>query len=146
MNRIICVGNPFLLEDMAGRLVYERLSQMVLPDGVEVIDGGLGGLNLLPFLDGADRVVFVDAVKGFGSPGEVVAIDSARMDLAASRCFDHAAGLGYLCSILPAVCEQRVPHITLVGVEGYPTERSIAEATAMALEVSAGMPGPIPYD
>ncbi|HDR74055.1 MAG TPA: hydrogenase maturation protease [Methanoculleus sp.] len=55
--------------DAAGIRVGEQLSA-AHPD-LKVIDGGLGGLALIPLMEGYDRVVIVDAMTGFGGLGEV---------------------------------------------------------------------------
>ena len=50
--------------------VFDRLQEMQpLPAGIELIEGGLAGLNLLPLLERGGRVVFVDAVSGFYRTG-----------------------------------------------------------------------------
>jgi len=38
---------------------------------LEVKDGGLGGLGLIPMMEGYERVIVVDAMTGWGIPGEV---------------------------------------------------------------------------
>ncbi len=38
---------------------------------LEVKDGGLGGLGLIPMMEGYERVIVVDAMTGYGTPGEV---------------------------------------------------------------------------
>ncbi|BCR06567.1 hypothetical protein DESUT3_36360 [Desulfuromonas versatilis] len=71
-TRLIGVGNPLMGDDGIGIAAAERLAAMVLPEGVEVIDGGTGGLTLLTLMDGADRVVLVDAVEMGKVPGSLV--------------------------------------------------------------------------
>lgn len=71
-TRIIGVGNPLMGDDGVGIAAIERLSQRVLPDGVEVIDGGTGGITLLTLMEGAGRVVLIDAVEMGREPGTVV--------------------------------------------------------------------------
>ena len=45
--RIICVGNRLVAADAAGPQVHDRLAGRPLPPGVELVDGGLQGLDLL---------------------------------------------------------------------------------------------------
>jgi hydrogenase maturation protease len=144
MKRIICIGNRYIPEDAAGPEVYERLLQYALPSDVEAIDGGLAGLNLLRFIEGAERVVFVDRVSGFGQPDpgkrdrsrEIVVLEAADVTVAAEGQYDHSAGLAYLLHVLPEVCEGAMPPILLVGIEGHPDERVIDQAAALALEMA----------
>jgi len=137
MRRIICIGSRYVPADAVGPTVYDRLKQTSLPGNVEVVDGGLGGLGLLRFLEGTERVVFVDRVCGFGRPNEIVVLGEKEVAaLAGQRC-DHSAGLAYLLRVLPEVCEGHLPHVLLVGVEGDPDERIVGEATALALKIAA---------
>jgi hydrogenase maturation protease len=48
-------------DEGVGVHVVRRLGAEPLPDGVELLDGGTGGLHLLGPLQAADRVVMVDA-------------------------------------------------------------------------------------
>jgi len=137
MKRIICIGNRYVPEDAAGSQVYERLLQDALPSDVQVIDGGLAGLNLLPFIEGAERVVFVDSVSGFGENG-IVVLKAADVAAAAESGYGHAAGLAYLLRVLPDVCDGTVPHILLVGIEGQPNKNTIAQAAVLALHIAVG--------
>ncbi len=138
MTRIVCIGSRFRAEDAAGPRVYDRLLGEALPPGVDLVDGGLAGLGLLRFVDGAERVVFVDQVSGFGRPGDVLALDPGDAALAAPPSPDHGGGLPYLLRVLPGVCEKTVPRVSVVGVEGPADERAIARAAALAMELAAG--------
>jgi len=133
MKRIICVGNRFKPNDAAGSMVHDRLKGMDLPDDVEVIDGGLAGLDLLRFMDGAERVVFVDAVIGFESEDGIVLLSAEEVaDLGVEE-YDHNAGLAYLLQMLPLVMVAPIPETYLVGVEGDTKKEHIAKAADISL-------------
>jgi len=135
-KRIICVGNRFAPEDAAGSRVYARLLQLETPLEVEVIDGGLGGLDLLRFLEGAERIVFVDAVKGLGQPGEVVVLRAGEVTGGMSAGYDHAAGLAYLLRVLPEVVDGTIPDVFVVGIEGFPDDGAIVAAAEASLQLA----------
>ena len=109
-----------------------------LPAQVELIEGGLAGLNLLPFLEQGGRVVFVDAVSGFAEPGEIVLLD--RQEIISTQetfHFDHEAGLPYLLTVLPRVCDGVLPEeIVLVGLEGECTAKTIARAARLSVIIA----------
>lgn len=42
-----------------------------IPPGLEVVDGGTFGLDLLPYIENRDRVLFVDAVNFRKDPGYI---------------------------------------------------------------------------
>lgn len=136
MNRILCIGNRYHPEDCAGPKVCDLIQRSPLPEGVEVVDGGLASLNLLRFLHGAERIVFVDQVEGFASPGQVVILDPQSAAAAAVESFDHAGGLAYLLRLLPAVWEAQLPLIVIVGVEGQADSAALHEAAALAVELA----------
>lgn len=145
MRRIICIGNRLVESDSAGPRVHDRLAARELPDGVELVDGGLLGLDLGARVRGAERVVFVDRTVGFGSPGrgpEVVVLSADEVAREAPACFDHAAGLPYLLQALPALLEAAPPPIAVVGIEGELDDRLLEEAaeTALRLALDGGAP------
>ena len=137
---IICIGNRFVAEDAAGLAVLVFLETMrPLPKTIELVEGGLAGLNLLPLLEHGGRVVFVDAVSGFAQPGEIVLFNHQEIisTLAESH-FGHGAGLAYLLTVLPMVCEGDLPEeIVLVGLEGECTTETIERAAKMSLRIAA---------
>ncbi len=136
MKRIICIGNRYDTRDEAGPKVYDRLAQNGLPHDVEVIDGGLAGLDLLRFVDGSERVVFVDAVSGFSHRAGVVVVDVDEVMEQTSAPYDHAAGLPYLLRVLPEVCQGTTPEIFLVGLEGPPGEEAVLAAAELSLALA----------
>jgi len=69
--RIICLGNPLMGDDGVGIAVYEVLRQKTLPEGVALVEAGTIGLGLLHLLEGAGRVILVDAVEMGLVPGTV---------------------------------------------------------------------------
>jgi hydrogenase maturation protease len=70
------IGNIFLGDDGFGVEVVQRLSGRKLPEGVEVVDFGIRGMDLAYALqEGYDLVVFVDATQRGGEPGTVYLIE-----------------------------------------------------------------------
>lgn len=138
-GRIICIGNRFVQEDAAGLAVFAELEKMQsLPPEIELIEGGLAGLSLLPLLEEGGRVVFVDSVIGFTQPGEIVLLD-CRDGVPQSDAghFDHGAGLAYLLAVLPRVCDGELPQeIVLVGLEGQCTGKTIERAAQLSLDIA----------
>ena len=67
---VIGIGNPLRKDDGIGIVLLEKLVEIKddLPDNIEYIDGGTGGINLLHLFARFDIVVIIDAVN-FG--GEI---------------------------------------------------------------------------
>ena len=138
-SRIICVGNQYVPGDDTGPRVYHCLAQMRLPERVEVIDGGLAGLNLLRFVEGAERVVFVDSVVGFGPPGEVVVLSGEEIVPGGNTGYGHNSGVAYLLQVLPSVCEGPSPELMMVGAEGPVENRTIQALARASLNLARGV-------
>jgi hydrogenase maturation protease len=70
------IGNIFLGDDGFGIEVVRRLAGRELPEGVEVVDFGIRGLDLAYALqDDYELVVFVDATPRGQEPGTVYLIE-----------------------------------------------------------------------
>lgn len=67
--RVIACGNPLMGNDAAGLSVLALLGEEY-PE-VDAVDGGNGGLGLIPLMEGYDRIVIVDATSGMGEIGKV---------------------------------------------------------------------------
>jgi hydrogenase maturation protease len=68
---IMGLGNVLLGDDGFGVHVIRHLKETVLPDNIRLIEGGVGGFNLLGYLEGVQRLVIVDAMIVDLTLGEV---------------------------------------------------------------------------
>jgi hydrogenase maturation protease len=121
------VGNVFLSDDGFGVEVVRRLAGRELPEGVEVVDFGIRGLDLAYALrDEYDVVIFVDATPRGEEPGTVyllepeieddgeVALDTHGMDPVKVIKLSRALGAKPTCTLVVG-CEPKV----VVGGEDY---------------------------
>ena len=70
--RVLGLGNVLMGDDGFGPFVIEALqAKYEFPANVSVTDVGTPGLDLTPFLIGADAVIVVDSVRAEGEPGEL---------------------------------------------------------------------------
>jgi hydrogenase maturation protease len=70
------IGNVFLGDDAFGVEVVQWLDGRKLPEGVEVVDFGIRGMDLAYTLhEDYDLVIFVDATPRGGEPGTVYLIE-----------------------------------------------------------------------
>jgi hydrogenase maturation protease len=77
---VIGVGNLLLSDEGVGVRVVERLAQQyVLPNTVEIIDGGTLGLNLLYYLDGVENLLLVDAVEMGKAAGTLLRMEGEEV-------------------------------------------------------------------
>lgn len=67
---VVGIGNTLMSDDGAGVFaVEELLNRYIFPDNVELLDGGTKGLELLPFIEGKRKLLFIDAVNFNKEPG-----------------------------------------------------------------------------
>ena len=83
---LLGVGNPLMGDDGIGLEALRRLqARWVLPPGVEALDGGTWGMNLLHTLEGADRVLILDAIRSRSDPGTITVLEKEELP----RLFSH---------------------------------------------------------
>ncbi len=82
---IIGVGNPLCSDDGLGIHFVRRFQSREdgLPPAVEIVDGGTGGLDLLPLMRGKKRVIFIDAMDAGEEPGYIFRFRPEQLTLEA---------------------------------------------------------------
>ncbi len=70
---VLGVGNLLLTDEGIGIHAVQRLlERKVLPEDVEIVDGGTAGLGLLYYLEGVDLLLIIDAVETGAPPGTII--------------------------------------------------------------------------
>ncbi len=70
---VLGLGNLLRRDEGLGIRALERLqTRYTLPDTVQLVDGGTLGLDLLCYLEGAARVLILDAALTDGPPGTLL--------------------------------------------------------------------------
>jgi len=68
---VLGLGNLLLGDEGFGIHVVRRLQQVALPENVKVVEGGVGGFNLLGYLEGVKRLLVVDVMMIDAPPGKL---------------------------------------------------------------------------
>lgn len=68
---ILGIGNILLRDEGVGVHVIHELLKMDLPEGLEVIDGGTSGADLVDVVANRRKVIIIDAMKADEAPGTV---------------------------------------------------------------------------
>jgi len=136
--RIIGVGNPLMGDDGIGIAAAERLAALPLPAGVEVIDGGTGGLTLLDLMAGAERVILLDAVEMGLPPGSIARLDAGEIDAeaAGAALSLHETGLAAVLA-LGREMGSLPERIVVFGVEPASLERRLGLSPTVAAALEA---------
>lgn len=92
---VLGVGNDMMGDEGVGvRIARQLNNSFVFPAEVEVIDGGVDGISLLPLIRSAAEVVIVDAVDRDARPGSIFMFNSEEMPLAdAQQLSGHDNGI-----------------------------------------------------
>ncbi|GLI37824.1 HyaD/HybD family hydrogenase maturation endopeptidase [Geobacter hydrogenophilus] len=132
---VLGIGNLIMTDDGVGVRVVQRLMDGYrFPGGVTVMDGGTLGLDLLPYLDGVERLLLVDAVETGGPPGTVVRLAGEEIPVAfRTKLSPHQMGLQDLL----AVAEfqgSRPAEMVLWGVQPESVELGMELTPAVAAQ------------
>ncbi len=84
---VLGLGNVLLGDEGVGVRVIERLrEQYDFSKEVQILDGGTLGLDLLPYVQDASRLLVVDAVEANEPPGTLVRLASAEIPIFLDAC------------------------------------------------------------
>lgn len=95
---VLGLGNVLLEDDGVGAAAVSLLVDGYdAPPGARVLDGGTLGLSLLPYLQAAEAVILVDAIRADAPPGSLVRLDGDEVAPAvATRLSPHQVGVADL--------------------------------------------------
>ena len=115
---VLGIGNILLMDEGAGvRVIEKLLEEYHVPDGVDVIDGGTMGLELLPYVEDKEHVIIVDVVKSGNPPGAVVRIEGSDVPVfLSSKISPHQLGLSDLLAVAQ-ITGWMPRHVVLIGIE-----------------------------
>ncbi|MGE5398475.1 MAG: hydrogenase maturation protease [Chitinophagales bacterium] len=68
---VVGIGNLLLCDEGVGVHAVNRLQEMELPPGVELIDGGTHSYDLVDVFCQAENLIIIDALQGGGEPGTI---------------------------------------------------------------------------
>ena len=136
--KVIGLGNVLMGDDAVGPYVIRTLeAAYVCPEGVSFVEAGTPGLDLIPCIDDADTLLFVDTVRSTGRPGEIRLYPRDRLmeHLARPRLSPHDPGLAEAIASLE-LSGRSVRDVLLIGV----VPGRVATGIGLTPEVRAAVP------
>ncbi|HEX9023472.1 MAG TPA: HyaD/HybD family hydrogenase maturation endopeptidase [Geobacteraceae bacterium] len=135
---VLGIGNLIMSDDGVGVVVVQRLQREYrLPPEVDVMDGGTLGLDILPRLEGIERLIVVDAVETGGSAGTCVRLTGDEIPLALeTKISPHQTGLKDLLTVA-GLMGHAPREMVLVGVQPGSIEMGTDLTTEVAAQVDA---------
>jgi hydrogenase maturation protease len=134
---VLGLGNILLRDEGIGVWVAESLRRRFrFPPEVTVLEGGTLGLDLLPRLDGVERLLLIDAVKLGREPGAMVRLEGEAVPAALDvKVSPHQIGVQDLLAGARLMGTEP-PHVVLWGME---PER-LEPGTGFSPHVRAALP------
>jgi hydrogenase maturation protease len=74
VTRVIGLGNPLMADDGLGLAALDGLRDWAFDPPVQLVDGGTWGMSLLPDIESAGRLLFLDAINVGAPPGTLVVL------------------------------------------------------------------------
>ncbi len=112
---IICIGNELIADDAVGFEIFNRLAG----SNARLEYCSVGGIDMLPLLEGETDMIVVDAVQFGAEPGTIHVIPWNELPGSSSAISVHGLGLRETIEIGSILYPQSMPErITLVGIEG----------------------------
>ncbi|HUY98962.1 MAG TPA: HyaD/HybD family hydrogenase maturation endopeptidase [Thermomicrobiaceae bacterium] len=134
---VLGLGNLILSDEGLGvRAAHRLLADPRLPAGVEVIDGGTLGLELLSMAAGARRMLVLDAVDVEGEPGAFFRFDHDKLRDLARGSTAHQLGVADLLAAL-RMMGQEPDEVVLLGLQ----PESLHLGTELTPAVAASLDG-----
>lgn len=115
---VLGIGNVLMMDDSVGVRVIEELEKRYrFPEGVELLDGGTSGIELLSYIGNRDHLIIIDALKSGLAPGTVVRVEGEDVPARfMTRISPHQLGLSDVLAAA-TVSDQLPKNMVLFGVE-----------------------------
>lgn len=109
--KIICIGNRYINPDGAALWLFDRAIKRNWNSKITWIEGGLGGLNLLPHFDTHKKIIILDYM-----PSQTNARIIPLKNILSQKVmqYDHSTALNYLLQSLPFLLD-KLPDIQLIA-------------------------------
>ncbi len=138
---VLGLGNILLRDEGVGVRVIEALAERYrMPPGVELLDGGTSGMDLLDTIAGCDHLLICDAVRADAPPASVVRLSGSQVPaLFRNRYSPHQLGVADVLATL-ILTDETPASITLIGVVpvdlalGLELSPEVAQAAERAVE------------
>jgi len=134
---ILGVGNYLMSDDGLSVHVLERLQNSnLIPQEIEMVDGGTCGLDLLQYLEGVTNLIIIDAVNQRGGvPGTIIRLQGDQVPVYLSlKISPHDIGLPDL--LATAKLRDLYPeNIVVLGIQPASLELSVDLSPQVAEKV-----------
>ncbi|MBA7714676.1 Hydrogenase 1 maturation protease [subsurface metagenome] len=132
---VVGVGNLLLKDEGIGVHIARALQQMDIPQDTKIIDGGTSP-DLPYYINGADKLVIIDAVKGGSKPGTVYRFHPGDVNIESEEMVSvHELGLEQSLKIMKLM-GSKPREIVVIGIE----PKEIDWGTELSAELQQKIP------
>lgn len=133
---VLGVGNLLLKDEGIGvRVVAEMEQRFQFPPGVELLDGGTAGMELMNTMANRDHLILVDAVKTGAAPATVVRLAGDEVPaFFRTKVSPHQVGLSDVLAAL-TVTGEKPANVVVIGV----VPKDLGTGLEMSAEIEAEM-------
>ena len=133
---VLGIGNLLLQDEGAGvRAVEEFGRRFAIPEGVELLDGGTSGIELLQHIQGKDCLILLDVVKSGNPPGTFIRLEGEDVPARFQKNISpHQLGLSDLLATAQLI-DGMPKRVVLLGIE----PKSIETGLEMSEEVGGAI-------
>ncbi|GAV23785.1 HyaD/HybD family hydrogenase maturation endopeptidase [Carboxydothermus pertinax] len=115
---VLGIGNSIFKDEGIGVHIVKELAAEYTLDDVEFVDGGTASLDLLDFIEGKDKVIIIDAVRGGGVPGTIYRFKPTDIEINLPLSLSlHQVGLMEVLGMLKFQDPSSLNRIILFGIE-----------------------------
>lgn len=112
---VLGIGNLLMRDEGVGVHVVNRIMEEGdIPSGVEVIDGGTAGFDLVPLMKDREKIIIVDALSMEDSPGSIYRFTPEDVDSGRRGYSLHGIGIMDVIGMLRMMGDD--PEIEIVGI------------------------------
>ncbi len=138
---VVGVGNSIQMDDGVGIHVLRELQKYDLPEEVDLFDGGTLGIDLMPYLEGKEKLIFIDSVKAEQKPGTIFRFQPTDLDFDDTpKTSVHQIGLIESLQMISMI-GKAPDKIVIFGIQ----PKTIDWSEELTDEVNAAIPKLIPH-
>ncbi len=132
---VLGIGNYLMGNEGVGVHIIHQMETMILPDYIEVLDGGTGGFFLMNVFDEYGKVIFIDATMDGKKEGTITVLHPKFASDFPKALSVHDVGLKDMVEAL--YLQDKIPEIHLVTI-------SVKEIQPMVVGMTKGVENCIP--
>lgn len=114
---ILGIGNYLMGDEGIGVHIANQLESQVLPDGVDILDGGTGGFHLLEYFEQYSHIILIDATLDRNPVGTIRLIKPKFATDFPPAMSTHDIGLKDLVSALQLLDKMPLIDLFVVSIE-----------------------------